>query len=323
MSGKTVLMVTGSIDPSADALVLELERRGARVARVLPSRLASELRMRFAFDGSGTRGSFADKAFDVPTDEVTGVWYRVTEDPVLPEALSEDERRFALRESRTALLGAWGVIPGLWVNDPEAIHRANLKFNQMQAARDLGLRFPKTLITNDPGDARRFYDELDGRMVFKTLSQGLWRGARGNPHVAPVTAEQVARMDGLVRACPVMFQQHIEKEVELRVTVVGRRVFTAAIHSQECEATRNDWRGNVHKVRHSVFQLPEDLERRLLGMMDRFGLHYAAADFILSPKGEFWFLDFNPQGQFGWIEEMTGLPLHGAIADLLAAGREN
>ena len=321
MTQKTIMMVTGAIEPSADTLVLELERRGARVARVLPSRLASGLSMRFAFDAGGTTGSFRDQAFDFRIEDVTGVWYRLTEEPALPDSLSDDERRFARRESRTALLGAWGMIPGLWVNDPMAIAKANLKFHQMQEARRLGLRTPKTLVTNDPADAERFYEELGGRMVFKTLSQGMWRAARGNPHVAPVTPDQLGRLKTLLPGCPAMFQQHIEKTLELRATVIGRRVFTAAIHSQESEATRHDWRGNVHKVRHTVFELPADVERKLLGMMDAFGLHYAAADFILSPEGEFWFLDFNPQGQFGWIEDMTGLPLHGAVADLLTSGQ--
>jgi len=47
---------------------------------------------------------------------------------------------------------------------------------------------------------------------------------------------------GSLRYCPMVFQAYIPKELEVRVTVVGRQVFAAEIHSQASNHTRGDWR---------------------------------------------------------------------------------
>ena len=49
---------------------------------------------------------------------------------------------------------------------------------------------------------------------------------------------------------------------------------------------------------------------------------YGAIDMIVTPQGEHVFLELNPNGQFGWIQERTGLPLYEAMADLLISGKE-
>jgi hypothetical protein len=41
---------------------------------------------------------------------------------------------------------------------------------------------------------------------------------------------------------------------------------------------------------------------------------------VVSPSGAWTFLEINPGGQYGWIEDATGLPITDALADLLAEG---
>lgn len=40
----------------------------------------------------------------------------------------------------------------------------------------------------------------------------------------------------------------------------------------------------------------------------------------LDRDGEPHWLELNPNGQWGWLEERTGLPMGAAFADLLAQG---
>ena len=42
--------------------------------------------------------------------------------------------------------------------------------------------------------------------------------------------------------CPMILQAYVPKQPELRITVVGRQVFAAEIHSQQTHHTRHDWR---------------------------------------------------------------------------------
>ncbi len=44
---------------------------------------------------------------------------------------------------------------------------------------------------------------------------------------------------------------------------------------------------------------------------------FAALDFIVDPDDQWWFLECNPNGQWAWIEEETGLPISSALADAL------
>jgi len=42
---------------------------------------------------------------------------------------------------------------------------------------------------------------------------------------------------------------------------------------------------------------------------------------ILTPDGRYVFIEINPSGQYGWIEQETGLPISSAICDFLMAGQ--
>ena len=41
---------------------------------------------------------------------------------------------------------------------------------------------------------------------------------------------------------------------------------------------------------------------------------------IVTPEGELVFLEINPSGQFGFVEQRTGLPILSCLADVLIAG---
>ena len=117
---------------------------------------------------------------------------------------------------------------------------------------------------------------------------------------------------------PVMAQEYVPKKLELRVTIVGEKIFTCAIYSQGSEKTKIDWRHyDSEKVKHEIFKLPKEIEHKILLFMKEAGLKFGAIDMILTPKDEFVFLEVNPSGQFGWIEDLTGMPISKSIAELL------
>jgi glutathione synthase/RimK-type ligase-like ATP-grasp enzyme len=102
---------------------------------------------------------------------------------------------------------------------------------------------------------------------------------------------------------------------------VGSQVFTAAIHSQDHESTRLDWRrDSSEQVSFEAYDLPSNIEDKLLRLVGKLGLVFGAVDMIVTPDGSYTFLEINPSGQFGFVEVRTGLPISSAIADLLMAG---
>src|SRR5205814_484076 len=106
---------------------------------------------------------------------------------------------------------------------------------------------------------------------------------------------------------------------ELRVTVVGARVFAAKIDSQANADAKLDWRRSLHDVAYEAVALPEEIETRIQAFMRFFGLVYGAFDFIVTPQGGYVFLEVNPSGQYMWLECATGLGITAALADALIA----
>ena len=55
----------------------------------------------------------------------------------------------------------------------------------------------------------------------------------------------------------------------------------------------------------------------LIPVMAGMGLNFGCFDFIVTPSGEYVFLECNPNGQWLWVELETGLPISQAIAEFL------
>ncbi len=118
---------------------------------------------------------------------------------------------------------------------------------------------------------------------------------------------------------PAIYQALIPKRFDLRVTIVGRKIFAAAIDSQSDLAAQVDWRhtGNP-KLPHHRIDLPEPIANQVLLMMDTLQLTFGAVDMIQTMNGEYVFLEVNPSGQWLWLDDMLGLGISDAVADWLA-----
>jgi glutathione synthase/RimK-type ligase-like ATP-grasp enzyme len=204
------------------------------------------------------------------------------------------------------------------------LRRAENKQLQLKIAREVGLPIPRTLITNEPEAVRRFARECRQGMIMKTLSSfAIYeQGEQKVVFTSAVRTKDLERLADL-RHCPAIFQEQVAKALELRVTIVGDRVFSAAIDSQRSEKTTIDWRRDGLGLidEWEPYRLPAEVEERLLRLMRLLGLNYGAADFILTPDGQHIFLEVNPVGEFFWLEKRPGLPLSGAIARLLVSNQ--
>src|SRR6185436_5814582 len=80
-----------------------------------------------------------------------------------------------------------------------------------------------------------------------------------------LTEDDLAHLDQLALA-PMTFQEHLDKAVELRVTLVGERVFAAAVDSQALERARIDWRKEGERLLRAwtPYPLPAAVAGRLL-----------------------------------------------------------
>ena len=135
-------------------------------------------------------------------------------------------------------------------------------------------------------------------------------------YTSPLTEATLSRIN-LIQDLPGIFQELIRKDYDMRLTVVGESMFAARILSQQSERARLDWRIAPYDLKHEVIDLPRDIRDKVCAFMAECGLVYSCLDFIVTPEGQYVFLESNPRGQYLWIEELTGMPITDAIADAL------
>ena len=128
----------------------------------------------------------------------------------------------------------------------------------------------------------------------------------------PVTAAEIV---DYVRVTPHLFQARVDKVADLRVLVVGRHTFTVRIESDLL-----DWRKDYNALTYAVDHLPDRVNAALLVYLERLGLVSGSFDLAVDRTGDHWWLELNPNGQWGWLETETGLPMSSAFAELLTQG---
>jgi hypothetical protein len=131
-----------------------------------------------------------------------------------------------------------------------------------------------------------------------------------------LTNDDLADLSG-IELGPHLLQRWVEKEYEVRLTVVGEALFAAQIRAGT-EETRIDWRRDSTALSYAVGDIPNEVRVGVLGYMKVFGLRFAAFDFVVRPDRRWVFLEANTAGQYGWIEHETGAPISRALADELA-----
>jgi hypothetical protein len=320
-----ILILTEPDDAHADRVEQKLRARGVEVVRFDPARFPSEAEVSLAFTAAGVP-AYTLRVDGQSTDlqRVTAVWDRRRRLAVAPsESGDRASRAYVSQECKTFLQNVWSCLDCRWVPAVRSdMLRAQLKAPQLKLAAALGFELPPTLVTNNPEDVLDFYRQHNGDLISKVIgSPAISRdGESFGRFTEPVSKRDVGYTRA-VRSCPIIFQARVPKRVELRITVVGRQVFAAEIHSQESNRTRLDWRHYDHfQTGHLAHRLPPDLEQRCVQLVDRLGLCFGAIDLALAPDGRYVFFEVNPNGQYLWIELATGLPISDAICDLLTSG---
>ncbi len=122
----------------------------------------------------------------------------------------------------------------------------------------------------------------------------------------------------LSNSFPSKYQANIKKSFDIRVTIIGNKIFPVEIHSQNHASSKIDWRKTENlEIPHYKHKLPRDIEEKCLTLLKKFGLEFGAIDLILATDNNYYFLEINPNGQWAWIEERVGYKLTEALVDLL------
>jgi hypothetical protein len=299
-------IVTQSDDLHAYAVRHELLSRGNDCEIIETDRLSG------AVSGTtwGTNGTAPSlpSASGVPIDprKLDLVWWRrvrmygggTLRDPAHIDLVAND--------CQASLLGTLlASFKGRWIDHPSSIRAAENKILQLSLAQEVGLRVPRTLVSQDPESVRSFLAGLDCAAIVKSV--------RGTPKAPLVTTEvYIDRLtDRDISLSPAIYQELIPGSRHFRVNVFGDRVLPALIQSDEL-----DWRPRPDNPTSSA-KLDDETTHKLLRLLELLELRMGVFDLKMTDAGEIFWLEVNPQGQFLFVQALSGMDLVGSFCDFV------
>lgn len=195
----------------------------------------------------------------------------------------------------------------------------NYKLFNLIIAKNVGLNVPKTLVTTDKIELTKFLKknfsitkDIRYPVDIKSMNQTITSNGT-------IQAESID-LDLLDESfSPILVQEQIEKEFEVRVFFFDNNFYSMAIFSQSDEKTKLDYR-NYNKERQNrfiPFRLPNEILDKIIKFSKKIRIRTGSIDIIYDKKGRYVFLEINPMGQFDWVSKNCNYFIEKDIANHL------
>lgn len=240
-------------------------------------------------------------------DQSTKVWWRqkgpfVELSPVANHTLEALERKEYFEKTWYKFTMALSVFSSntRFTNPIASRLRSNNKGYQLKVASEVGFLIPPTIITNDVEQAKSFSSDVvlikslsDATIGYSTTGSNLAFAARR------VSVDMLTENKDAFSLHPVILQDYVEKEYELRIYWVAGDVIAVRIDSQADDTTKADWRpGQGNSSMFTLATCKDGIKQKIAKYMKVMQLDFGAFDFIVTPENEYVFLECNPDGQW-------------------------
>ncbi|QDZ61558.1 hypothetical protein EVD19_17490 [Elizabethkingia meningoseptica] len=200
------------------------------------------------------------------------------------------------------------------------------KIVDLYLAQKVGLKIPKTIVTNKKNDIITFYKECKEKVLTKCIKRSLYLMVKNvqilGKHSFLINESNInslAKISALG-----IYQEYIEKLYEVRVFIYKDLIFSMAIFSQQNDKTKIDYRNydDEDPNRYVPYKLPIHIERKIFSFFKRKKINTGSLDLIVNTVGEFIFLENNPQGQLDWLSKNCNYYIEKIIANDLILNDE-
>lgn len=312
-----ILLVTNKFDLSIDYVVEELRKRGTPFARLNAEDIAS-----FPCTVQFFPNSFSFQCdggpIEIYASKIQSIYFRRPGKPFeWSEELDASTAAFCADQWGGVLQGLLSLQDIQWVNYPLADRFAESKIVQLRKAQNIGFSIPQTCITNDKATAQQFLETQGGRVVAKALETPLIVDDDEEFFIYSNVIEDLSDPEDSFRISPTIFQEYISEKVDIRVTVIGRKVFPVRISRIDRNPIGGDWRVAEKELLFEPIELPQAIAEYCINLVHDFGIVFGAID-LLKKNNEYYFLEINPRGEWGWLQAKAGLPIAQSIVDVLS-----
>jgi glutathione synthase/RimK-type ligase-like ATP-grasp enzyme len=280
-------------------------------------------------DGTRLDVFYGTERIETTPNSFKSVWYRRTKvaDLLPAEVVIEppEHRTYALSSMQNHANAMFGLVAqdAFWVSCRKALQDAEQKPQQLILAAKIGFNVPETLFTASAEHAKAFVKQ-HGACVVKTLTKDM---ITLHSQYAVVRSASEIRFDGLI-INPHIFQAMIVPKKEVRVAVIGTKVFADEVKDvgdQEMadEHSVRDWRHGYETATlvTTPTELPKRLEELCVEIVRKLKIVCGYIDLMQDQDGKWWFIEINPNGQWGFMHPQTSNHIARALGHLLETAR--
>lgn len=194
------------------------------------------------------------------------------------------------------------------------------KINTLLAAKKVGLLIPDFLLTTEKIKLVEFFNQCCGEVIVKDLDRTFHYSnseERYTSYTEKINKDFISGLPDVFFLS--FFQKYIAKQYEIRSFVLGRRIYSMAIFSQLDPQTAIDFRKyNFTKPNRMVpYQLPKVIEDSIIILFENLQLTTGSVDLIFGLDNEYYFLEVNPVGQYGFVSQVCNYNIDLEIAKYL------
>ena len=317
-----ILIITNKKDYTTDFVIRRLHERNINFFRLntedFPLKYFSSINIsnkKFNIELKSNKES-------INFEQIKGIWYRRPVKPLFSEIiLSNDDKEFAIRESSEFLNNLWIILDHKnWVSTPNSLRIAERKAYQLKKAVEVGFNIPLTSISNDAELLLDHYINLKKQVVVKPISHGDFCNGEFAIFTNDLSTSNSLPDFHLAHLSPLILQKKIEKIFDIRTTAFGNAIFSFEIkHKNNLKIL--DWRIlNPNELEYKQIDTPRIIKEKILNLMNLLGISFGAFDFAYTKSKNWIFLEVNPNGQWAWLEQITGVCMTDSLIDLLLSG---
>ena len=317
-----ILIISDDDEPTTDWIIDWLycfNKKFVRLSETYPIKIRKIYEQNKCYECVFDYTNINGEVITVDTLGISAYWYRRSHLKIAINQIKscEDSINITLNNYNTdENISALKILYFILSNKKHINHATDcesmIKLNALQQAKNIGIRVPDTLICCDKKTLQPFYDKHNGNLITKTIGDptALFHN-KIYQFTNKVNIDKVPEVFGLT-----LFQEMVEKFVELRIFYLDGDFYGSAIFSQLDKQTKIDFRNyNNEKPNRVVpYKLPYKEQEKFHQLMRSMGLNSGSFDIILTPSFKYIFLEVNPVGQF----EQVSVPCNYNLSKIVA-----
>ncbi|MFR1723042.1 hypothetical protein [Emergencia timonensis] len=314
MSSIDHLIISSTIDYSTDLVCCELEKRGLSYLRLNRDSF-SDYHLLYDLALGTLSVKIDSRTYLIEASKLRSVFFRA------PVFLRNMGKLYTLQEQLQR--SQWSSFlrnlivfnRAKWINHPVSTYNAENKLYQLQAATQCGLIVPETYV----GNVQPAIIDPNCMYAVKSLDAALFYENGQEMFTYTVMISGTELINSELQDAPVIIQKYLQHKTDIRVTFVGGSLFPVAITSN-MQNIEDDWRKtDKNSLEYTAIELPLDLQSKLLKLMKHLQLNFGGID-LAKVQDDYYFIEVNPTGEWGWLTAKAGAGIDAAIVDLMVGG---